>query len=172
MSPVAAVALRELWSIIWSRADVSVESAREAQASRLLRPTKSHDCVPVHLSAGQAHDIVKAGIPSRSLAPLGVYLGLSKSAIAGYLGLDRVTANRKVAKDERLPTHAAEAMLRLLELDTLAKDTFETEDEAAGWLLEPHPMLGGQRPVECAKSSFGTECVKDILTAIKYGGVA
>lgn len=127
--------------------------------------------IPDHLSAKQAHVIVKLGIPSRSLDPLSVHLGIGKGAAAGVLGMDRATANRKVAKDDVLPTYAAESMLRLLELDAMARDTFETKEEAAAWLRQPHPMLDGETPLDCAKSGFGAERVKDILNAVKYGGV-
>lgn len=127
--------------------------------------------IPDHLSAKQAYVIVKLGIPSRSLEPLSDHLGIGKGAAAGVLGMDRATANRKVAKDDVLPTYAAESMLRLLELDAMARDTFETKEEAAAWLRQPHPMLDGETPLDCAKSGFGAERVKDILNAVKYGGV-
>lgn len=127
--------------------------------------------IPDHLSAKQAHIIVKLGIPSRSLEPLSDHLGIGKGAAAGVLGMDRATANRKVAKDDVLPTYAAESMLRLLELDAMARDTFETDEEAAAWLRQPHPMLDGETPLDCAKSGFGAERVKDIFNAVKYGGV-
>lgn len=127
--------------------------------------------IPDRLSAKQAYCIVKLGIPSRSLEPLSDHLGIGKGAAAGVLGMDRVTANRKVAKDDVLPTYAAESMLRLLELDAMARDTFETKEEAAAWLRQPHPMLDGETPLDCAKSGFGAERVKDILNAVKYGGV-
>ena len=37
--------------------------------------------------------------------------------------------------------------------------------------LSAHPMLDGESPLECAKSGFGAQRVKDILVAIRYGGV-
>lgn len=58
------------------------------------------------------------------------------------------------------------------ELDDLAKATFGSTDEAAVWLRSPHPMLEGQSPFECAKSGAGARRVKDMLVAIKHGGVA
>lgn len=127
--------------------------------------------IPDHLSAKQAYFIVKVGIPSRSLELLSDHLGIGKGAAAGVLGMDRATASRKVARDDVLPTYAAESMLRLLELDAMARDTFETDGEAAAWLRQPHPMLDGETPLDCAKSGFGAERVKDILNAVKYGGV-
>ena len=61
--------------------------------------------------------------------------------------------------------------LRLHELVRLARETFETAEEARAWLKRPHPMLGGAPPLECAKTRRGAQRVKDILLAIKHGGV-
>lgn len=57
------------------------------------------------------------------------------------------------------------------ELERMATDTFETREEAAQWLRTPHPMLDGDAPLQIAVTQAGAERVKDILTAIKYGGV-
>jgi putative toxin-antitoxin system antitoxin component (TIGR02293 family) len=124
----------------------------------------------IFLSPGQICAIVKKGVPSSTLAPLSKYLGTSKRVAAGYLALNRATAMRKAAEDVLLPTHAAESLLRVLELDGLAKDAFETQEAAAGWLRKPHPMLECETPLDCAKSGLGTQRVKDILAAVKYGG--
>ena len=152
------------------RFKIDSELGRHAYVRR--KPAVELSTIPDHLSARQAYVIVKLGIPSRSLEPLSDHLGIGKGAAAGVLGMDRATANRKVAKDDVLPTYAAESMLRLLELDAMARDTFETDEEAAAWLRQPHPMLDGEPPLDCAKSGFGAERVRDILNAVKYGGVA
>lgn len=148
-----------------------IDSKLSQHAHKHRKSAAERFTIPDHLSAKQAYVIVKLGIPSRSLEPLSDHLGIGKGAAAGVLGMDRATANRKVAKDDVLPTYAAESMLRLLELDAMARDTFETDEEAAAWLRQPHPMLDGETPLDCAKSGFGAERVKDILNAVKYGGV-
>ena len=150
---------------------IDAKLGRHAHEHEHGKSAAEHFTIPDHLSAKQAYVIVKLGIPSRSLEPLSDHLGIGKGAAAGVLGMDRTTANRKVAKDDVLPTYAAESMLRLLELDAMARDTFETHEEAAAWLRQPHPMLDGETPLDCAKSGFGAERVKDILNAVKYGGV-
>ena len=123
------------------------------------------------LSSVGACKLLKRGIPSQTIGPLSDYLGLGKGVVAQYLDLDRGTANRRVAKGQMLPMHSAESVLRLLELAQMAADTFETEDESAAWLRRPHPMLDGDSPLELAKTSYGAQRVKDMLLAIKYGGV-
>lgn len=122
------------------------------------------------IPATTAHCIVRQGIPSRSLVALGEYLGIGKGALAELVDLDRATAFRKVAVEKPLPMHAAESVLRLLELNQLAEDTFETPEEAAAWLRRGHPMLGGESPLDWARTAYGAERVKEILIAVKYGG--
>ncbi len=104
------------------------------------------------LSSAGACKLLKRGISSQAIGPLGDYLGLGKGVIAEYLDLDRSTANRRAAKGQLLPIHSAECVLRLLELGQMATDTFETEDEASAWLRRPHPMLDGGSPLELAKT--------------------
>jgi putative toxin-antitoxin system antitoxin component (TIGR02293 family) len=64
-----------------------------------------------------------------------------------------------------------EANRRLAELEALALDVFASEDAARGWLQNPHPMLN-KSPIEAAAISSGAQRVREILTAIKYGGAA
>ena len=123
------------------------------------------------LSSAGACKLLKRGIPSQAIGPLGDYLGLGKGVVAEYLDLDRGTANRRVAKGQLLPIHSAESVLRLLELGQMAADTFESEDEASAWLRRAHHVLEGDSLLEAAKTSFGAQRVKDILIAIRYGGV-
>jgi putative toxin-antitoxin system antitoxin component (TIGR02293 family) len=142
------------------------EQPRGAQADEmfgLLRPT--------FFSADRSHRIVKRGVSSRLLEPLAQYLGLGTGEVAEYLGMVRRAALRKASSDEILPLHAAESMLRLLELHRLAEDTFETSHEADAWMRKPHPMLEGEAPLDCVKSAFGAQRVKDMLLALKHGGV-
>ncbi|MGS0754142.1 antitoxin Xre/MbcA/ParS toxin-binding domain-containing protein [Roseateles sp. GG27B] len=144
-------------------------------AGLLIKAEPASGMPPVNRSFAidnaRAHQIVKRGISSKALEPLSDYLGLGKGVVAQYLDLDRSTTSRLASKDKLLPAHAAEGVLRLLELDQMACDTFETEADAAKWLRNPHPMLEGETPLEAAKTSYGAESVKEILTAIKWGGV-
>ena len=119
----------------------------------------------------KAVSILRQGISSRAIEPLSDLFGVGKGDVAAYLDLDRTTALRRANKDQALPMHAAEGVLRLLELEAMATDTFESDDAAHGWLRRAHPMLEGESPLEAAKTSFGTRRVKDMLVAIKYGGV-
>jgi len=62
-------------------------------------------------------------------------------------------------------------MLRMSDLAQLAEGTLATAEEAAAWLRRPHPMLDGKTPLACAESAVGGQRVKDMLIAMKYGGI-
>jgi putative toxin-antitoxin system antitoxin component (TIGR02293 family) len=119
----------------------------------------------------QAIRILKRGISSRVIEPLSEYLSVGKGELVGILDLDRTTLLRRATRDQPLPTHSAENVLRVLELKDAAIATFETEAMALDWMRRPHPMLDGESPLESAATSFGARRVRDILLAIQYGGV-
>ena len=155
-----AEAREQVWRYLMEAPMASSPPARVLAEGKLLA-----------LNSSSAWRIVKNGISSRAIGPLSAYLGVGKGQVVDYLDLDRTTVNRRAAKDQRLPLHSAEGVLRLLELDQMASDTFATEEDAANWLRRAHPMLDGESPLEATKTSFGAQRAKDILVAVKYGGV-
>ncbi|MES2092043.1 MAG: antitoxin Xre-like helix-turn-helix domain-containing protein, partial [Pseudomonadota bacterium] len=78
--------------------------------------------------------MIKRGISSQVIEPVSQYLGLGKGALAEFMDLDRGTATRLSSKGQDLPSHAAETLLRLLEIHDMAADIFATEDGASTWL--------------------------------------
>lgn len=64
------------------------------------------------------------------------------------------------------------SMSEQADLVTLANEVFKTPGEAHEWLLRPHPMLGGNAPLDVAKSVTGHQQVIDLLVAIKFGNLA
>jgi putative toxin-antitoxin system antitoxin component (TIGR02293 family) len=168
-------ALANLWRCIESGGDgqpAGVAEPGPGQADRAKVVGRARAPRVVRLDNATAHKIVQRGISSKAIGPLSEFLGLGRGAVADILELDRGTAVRRAAKDQPLPTHAAEGVLRMIELDQLATETFETVAEAAQWLRKPHPMLDGEAPLSAARTSFGAQRVRDILLAIRYGGVA
>ncbi len=130
-----------------------------------------YDAKTQMLNNQAALQIVKRGISSKALAPLGDFLGLGRGQVAEYLDMDRTTVARHVSKDQKLPMHSAENVLRLIEIAKMANDIFASEEDAFTWMRKSHPMLDGDSPLQAAKTSFGAQSVKDILLTIKYGGV-
>lgn len=70
-----------------------------------------------------------------------------------------------------MPEHGTNLHPPLQELERMAADTFGSKEDAAQWLRRSNPMLDGEVPLQIAASPAGTQRVKAILCAIKYGGV-
>lgn len=116
------------------------------------------------------HVILREGVTGRVLTPLAELLELGPTQLAPVIGVDRATARRYARDDQPLPKHSAETVLHLAELEAFALDVFDSEQAAHDWLKSEHPMLG-ESPIDAASSSYGAQRVREILTAIKYGGV-
>ena len=175
--PTRTQSLNAVWNIIEPAVAGSIAAQRASPKTVPRGRGRAKDVDGAEADPGQAFSneralrILKRGISSQVIAPLSDYLAIGKGELVGMLDMDRTTALRRAGKDLPLPTHSAENVLRLLELKDIARDTFESEDAALGWLRRPHPMLDGESPLESAKTSFGSRRVKDILVAIKHGGV-
>lgn len=159
--------LSDLWILIQGGEESHVTLVSRTKSQAISKVTDSL----FHLTDEHAHRIVKRGVPSSAIGVLGSILGIGKAEIAEHLDLDRGTASRWTSQNKALPIHASEAVLRLVELYEMSTDTFETPDEALAWIQRAHPLLEGETPLEAAKTSYGASRVKDILLAIKYGGV-
>lgn len=120
----------------------------------------------------KGHQLIRKGLSSRVIEPVSQYLGLGKGVLAQYMDLDRGTATRLSAKGQDLPPHAAETLLRLVEIHDMAADVFATEAGASTWLRTPHPLLDNEVPLDAIKTSYGGQLVKNLLMSTKYGGAA
>jgi putative toxin-antitoxin system antitoxin component (TIGR02293 family) len=133
----------------------------------LMLGLRSFQDVPTH-----GHQLIRQGLSSRIIEPVSQYLGLGKGVLAQYMDLDRGTATRLTAKGQDLPPHAAESLLRLVEIHDMAADVFATQADASAWLRTPHPLLDNEMPLDAIKTSYGAQLVKNLLMSTKYGGAA
>jgi len=57
------------------------------------------------------------------------------------------------------------------ELARLLRTTFETSSDARRWWQSPHPMLNGVAPAVAVRTAAGALQLRDMLIALRYGGV-
>lgn len=156
----------EVWNLIVSKCNEP--DAAYLGSSWVANRLAQHDAAWVSSDVG--HRILRCGVAGTVLEPLAELLEVGPTQLAPVLGIDRTTARRYAREDHALPQHSAEAVLRLAELEALALDVFATEHGAHQWLKTEHPMLG-ESPIAAASTSYGAQRVREILTAIRYGGV-
>ncbi len=53
-----------------------------------------------------------------------------------------------------------------------SRSIFQNDDDHHAWWGRIHPMLHGQTPWEAASTRQGATAVRNILVALRYGGVA
>lgn len=123
------------------------------------------------ITSEQAVKMLDKGLPAKLVPDLIQTLGVAATELSYLIGLDRSTVTRLKQNDKPLPMHSAESILRLVEVKQLAAEVFGSTDTADKWLNKPHPMFGSKPPLAETRSSYGAQHVKDVLLAIKYGGV-
>jgi putative toxin-antitoxin system antitoxin component (TIGR02293 family) len=77
----------------------------------------------------------------------------------------RTTLQRR---GRRLSLLESERLERLARMTALAEEVWEAPALAHEFLTSPQPQLGGERPVDLARSDLGTRQVEDLLFRLEY----
>ncbi|MDQ0390772.1 antitoxin Xre-like helix-turn-helix domain-containing protein [Labrys monachus] len=73
----------------------------------------------------------------------------------------------------RLSSDEGSRLARVARVWGLARDVWQSDDEARDFLFRPHAMIEDKRPIDVViQSEFGAELVADILERVKYGTAA
>ena len=62
-----------------------------------------------------------------------------------------------------------EALVRLLDISTLATRVFGDAERAEAWLTRPNTSLSSQRPLDLVKDELGASVVREMLEQIDHG---
>lgn len=114
-------------------------------------------------------NVIRKGLPTKSLDQLAKQLELSSSAIVVELGLAKRTYARKVEKQELLSTEQTERVVRLARVFSYAKHVFGSEEKARRWMVKPNRALGSEVPLRLLDTDIGGNAVVDELGRIDYG---
>jgi putative toxin-antitoxin system antitoxin component (TIGR02293 family) len=73
----------------------------------------------------------------------------------------------------RLSSAEGTRLARVARVWSLARDVWQSSDDARDFLFRPHPMIENKRPIDVViQNEFGAEMVVDILGRLKYGSAA
>jgi putative toxin-antitoxin system antitoxin component (TIGR02293 family) len=118
---------------------------------------------------GALADIVREGLPVRSLFLLAERLDLRQAEISEKIGIPLRTLTRRAAQQSRLTPAESDRTVRLAQVYSNAAETLGTGDKAAAWLKTPNRALRGGRPLDQLDTDPGVREVEDILGRIAYG---
>ena len=111
---------------------------------------------------------VQKGLPVRSFEKLGKKLGVSDTLLSRILNIPMRTLTRRKHQG-RLNAEESEKVLRIAKLYDKALDVFEDEGATENWLKDPARGLGGDIPLEYARTELGAREVEKLLSRIEYG---
>ena len=118
---------------------------------------------------GALADLVREGLPVKSLFLLAERLNLRQAEISEKIGIPRRTLTRRLAQHSRLTAAESDRAVRLAQVFSNAIDTLGDEEKAAAWLKTPNRALRGGRPLDQLDTDPGVREVESVLGRISYG---
>lgn len=116
--------------------------------------------------------IIREGVPY-SLFNLIQYLTpFSEEDWAGFLDISTKSLQRYKQSSKHFKPLQSEKIIELAEVTNVGLDVFGDMDKFKLWLDTPNFSLGGLKPIELLKDSYGKEMVIGELTRINYGILA
>lgn len=111
--------------------------------------------------------LVEAGLPVAALSQVVSYVAGSEAAAAElrYRLVPKATLHRR---RHRLSPEESERLERLARVAALAEQVWESPALAHEFLTSPQPQLGGERPVDLARTDLGARQVEQLLMKLEY----
>lgn len=113
-------------------------------------------------------EAVRGGLLVQELDDLQATLGVPTAKINDLLGISKATRHRREAGQRLKPTES-DRIVRFARLMGRAVQVFESEKSARRWITAPQIGLGGEVPLDYARTELGAREVEDLLGRIESG---
>lgn len=126
-------------------------------------------------------EAIKLGLPASEAKRILVGFKVGQGALLRALDLSPATLNKRAKRGQALPVAESERVLGIARLvgqvETMVEESGSTDgfDAAAwlsGWLTEPVPALGSQRPLDLLDTMEGQGLVSKLLAQMQSGAYA
>lgn len=122
----------------------------------------------LHGSALDRIAAIRGGLPASCIALVAHELRTTQEEICAMTALAPSSIRRKVMEGSFCEPWAAERIARLLVVDRLAFEAFESQSVARAWLKTPHRALGDS-PLNMLDTDLGMQMVIGLLQCLIYG---
>ena len=112
---------------------------------------------------------IRGGLPARCIALVAQELRTTQEEICAMTALAPSSIRRKVLEDSLCEPWATERIARLVVIDRLALEAFESQPVARAWLKTPHRALDGTSPLNMLDTDLGMQLVIGLLQCLIYG---
>src|ERR1700678_1718467 len=117
-------------------------------------------------NGGALAEVVREGLPIKSLFLLAERLNLRQAEISEKIGIPQRTLTRRLAQHSRLTALESDRAVRLAQVYSMATETLGDGVKAAEWLKTPNRALRGGRPLDQLDTDPGVREVENILGRI------
>ena len=97
--------------------------------------------------------------------------GLTDQEIERFV-IPQRTRRHRADKKQPLTVDESDRAVRLLRIQTIAEETFDSQEKAGTWLRRPLAALRGEAPLDLAQTEAGARVVETILAKIAWGAAA
>ena len=116
--------------------------------------------------------IIREGIPYSFFSLIQHYAPFSENDWAGFLEISTKSLQRYKQSSKSFRPIQSEKIIELAEVTNVGLDVFGEMEKFKLWLDTPNFALGGLKPIELLRDSYGKEMVISELTRINYGILA
>jgi putative toxin-antitoxin system antitoxin component (TIGR02293 family) len=114
--------------------------------------------------------IVAVRIPLRAVASVQKG-GFSDREIEQFVIPARTRRHRQ-ERQEPLTVEESDRLVRLARIQALAEDVFDDAEKANNWLRQNLGVIGGQAPLDLARTEAGARVVEQVLGKLDWGAAA
>jgi putative toxin-antitoxin system antitoxin component (TIGR02293 family) len=137
----------------------------------MIAPESIAEILGLRASIRTVHELesaVSAGLPKRALERLSVRLCDDRRSASAYkfTVVPQATWKRRT---KRLSVEESERTERLARVLAAAEHVWDDREQAREWLNKPHRELGGQSPLQVARTELGARRVEDLLDKLFFG---
>lgn len=115
-------------------------------------------------------NVIRRGIPQSLFIALKDITPFSDQDWSDFLDISLKSLQRYKADTEHVfKSIHSEKIIELAEVTSVGLDVFDSKDQFATWLATPSHALGGMKPLELLRDSYGKEIVLNELQRIDQG---
>src|ERR1019366_6497702 len=112
---------------------------------------------------------LEAGLPQTELTDLQDSLALTNDRLISLVGLSKSTFHRYKSTSTHLDPLVSDRVVCFALLLSKAIKVFGSQEDAKKWLMSPQFGLGGEVPLDYAKTEVGAREVENLLGRGEYG---
>ena len=117
----------------------------------------------------KVHAALLLGLPFSAVTKFEKATHMPRGEVARLISMAPRTLARR-QDEKRLQADESDRLFRLATLFRKAIELFHGDNEAAmRWLRSPRPALGGETPLELAKTDIGVRQVETLIEQVRHG---